>query len=385
MTTEQFQLLYEKLLSGTITEEEEKQLSAYIGQLEIKNHPWKAEMGDKEEIEKEINQLLKQHIGPDKRAKVRFIGRLSAVAAAVTGTIILLTGIYRYSSHPAALYAYQPKAAVVAGHTNTHERNKATLTLADGTVITLDSAGTGSTTTKNGIQIIQVQKGQIAYKDGETGSTAAPSWSTISTPTGGQYQIMLEDGTKAWLNAASSLRFPTTFRNNERTVEVSGEVYFEIAKNEAKPFKVTFNGNTISVLGTHFNVMAYKDEAKSKVTLLEGAIKVSNNTGQNILKPGMQAQLSSSDSQIFTCKANLEEAVAWKNGFFTFDNENIESIMRKIARWYDVRVAYQGDMRNKAFSGTISRFENISEVLGMLELTGTIHFNLNGRDLQVTP
>jgi len=378
MSPREFFLLYEKLISGTITAEEKIRLLEYTDQLEAEEHPWETEMGDKAEIENELHALLEKEIRPKKRTKIRILSTVLTAAAALTGLVIFLSSIYKTNSP-------QPPAAPKALATNkvTPGSNKAILTLADGSTITLDSAGAGSLTTKNGVTIKQIQNGLIAYND-RTG-TNATSWSTISTPTGGQYQIVLEDGTKAWLNATSSLRFPTTFRNNERTVEISGEVYFEIAKDESKPFKVNFNGNTITVLGTHFNVMAYKDEAKSKVTLLQGAVKVNNRSGEQILRPGMQAQIRDSISQITTCKANLEEAIAWKNGYFTFDHENIQSIMRKLARWYDVRVNYQGDMTGKIFSGTISRFDNISEVLSMIELTGTIHFKIQGRELTVLP
>lgn len=378
MSPREFFLLYEKLISGTITAEEKQRLLEYTDQIEAEEHPWQAEMGDKAEIEYELHTLLEQEIRPKRRTKIRTLTTILTAAAAVTGLVILFSSIYRNN---AKLQPAAPKT--LAENKVTPGSNKAILTLADGSTITLDSAGAGSLTTKNGVTIKQVQNGLIEYND-RTG-TNATSWSTISTPTGGQYQIVLEDGTKAWLNATSSLRFPTTFRNNERTVEISGEVYFEIAKDDTKPFKVNFNGNTITVLGTHFNVMAYKDETKSKVTLLQGAVKVNNRSGEQLLRPGMQAQISDSMSQITTSKANLEEAIAWKNGYFTFDHENIQSIMRKLARWYDVRVNYQGDMNGKIFSGTISRFDNISEVLSMIELTGTIHFKIEGRELTVLP
>ncbi|MBP1650161.1 MAG: FecR protein [Bacteroidetes bacterium] len=378
MSPREFFLLYEKLLSGTITAEEKLRLQEYTDQMEAEEHPWQAEMGDKTEIENELHALLEQEIKPKKRTGIRTLTTILTAAAAFTGLFILLSSIYK--NNPTL-----PPSTLknLASNKVTPGCNKAILTLADGSSITLDSAGAGSLTTKNGVIIKQVQNGLIEYND-KTGSSAT-SWSTISTPTGGQYQIVLEDGTKAWLNATSSLRFPTTFRNNERTVEISGEVYFEIATNESKPFKVNFDGNTITVLGTHFNVMAYKDEAKSKVTLLQGAVKVNNHSGEQLLKPGMQAQMTDSNTRITTCKANLEEVIAWKNGYFTFDHENIQSIMRKLARWYDVRVNYQGDMNGKIFSGTISRFDNISEVLSMIELTGTIHFRIQGRELTVLP
>ncbi|WP_440134369.1 FecR family protein [Chitinophaga sancti] len=379
MTPREFFLLYEKLISGTITADEKQRLLEYTDQIEAEEHPWQAEMGDKTEIENEIHALLEKEIRPKKRTKIRILTTILTAAAAVTGLVILFSSIYKNNSK------LQPAAPKTLASNNkvTPGSNKAILTLADGSTITLDSASAGSLTTRNGVTIKQVHNGLIEYND-RTG-TNATSWSTISTPTGGQYQIVLEDGTKAWLNATSSLKFPTTFRNNERLVEISGEVYFEIAKDDSKPFKVNFNGNTITVLGTHFNVMAYKDEAKSKVTLIQGAVKVNNRSGEQLLKPGMQAQITDSISQITTCKANLEEAIAWKNGYFTFDHENIQSIMRKLARWYDVRVNYQGDMNGKIFSGTISRFDNISEVLSMIELTGTIHFKIQGRELTVLP
>ncbi len=378
MHPREFFLLYEKLISGTITAEEKIRLLEYTDQSEVEDHPWTPEMGDKAAIENELHALLEKEISPKKRTKTRTLITILSAAAAFTGLVIVLSSIYKP-------HTLQPPAALrtMAATMVTPGSNKALLTLADGSTITLDSAQAGSLTTKNGVTIKQVQNGLIEYND-KTGKNVT-SWSTISTPTGGQYQIVLEDGTKAWLNATSSLRFPTTFRNNDRTVEISGEVYFEIAKDESKPFKVSFNGNTITVLGTHFNVMAYKDETTSKVTLLQGAVKVHNHSGEQLLKPGMQAQVKDSGSQITTCKANLEEVIAWKNGYFTFDHENIQSIMRKLARWYDVKVNYQGDMTGKIFSGTVSRFDNISEVLSMIELTGTIHFKLTGRELTVLP
>jgi transmembrane sensor len=371
MTTEEFHLLYEKLLSGAITAEEQSRLISYIDEIDAQDPQWQDEMGNRDQIEDEIYVRLIEKTRPKRGLNKGVL----AIAAALTGGIVMITALYKSPRPPVPM---RPTATA----TTIPGSSKATLTLADGSVIALDSAVNGSTITKEGVKVKQVDNGVIAYK---AENAAAASWSTISTPVGGQYQIVLEDGTKAWLNAASSLRFPSSFRNNERTVEVSGEVYFEIAQDAAKPFKVKFNGNRIDVLGTHFNVMAYKDEAKSKITLLEGAIAVSNNEGRQLLKPGMQAQVSDSISHIQVSKANVEEAVAWKNGYFTFNQESIESIMRKLARWYGVNVRYQGDMSAKIFTGTVSRTDDISEVLGMMQLTGAIHFQLQGKELIVYP
>jgi ferric-dicitrate binding protein FerR (iron transport regulator) len=164
-------------------------------------------------------------------------------------------------------------------------------------------------------------------------------------------------------------------------VEITGEAYFEVAHNKSMPFKVAFNGNSVEVLGTHFNVMAYADEAKSKVTLLEGSVAVSNPSGRQVLKPGMQALIGST---IAMSRANVEEAVAWKNGLFIFDNEDIHSIMRKLARWYDVKPEYTVELQGLTFSGTVSRYGNVSGVLNMLEMTESVRFGLKGTTIQVS-
>ncbi|MVT08195.1 FecR family protein [Chitinophaga tropicalis] len=383
MTTEEYLLLYEKFLAGNCTEQEKELLAGYADGFELKEHPWKEEMGDKGEIRSEIYKRLQDEMRPRKRVWLRPVVKV-AVAAAIISAVVTV-GFYRFFFHPSPDISSEKKVVQRSGKVVNPGGNKAVLTLADGSEIVLDSTKNGILSSRNGVEVKQTKQGQVLYSCMLSSSKAGVSRNTISTPVGGQYQIVLDDGTRVWLNAASSLRFPVRFDGDERAVEVSGEVYFEVAKNKEKPFKVSFNGNTVTVLGTHFNVMAYNDEAKSKVTLLEGAIRISNHTGQNLLKPGMQALVGDSNSIITTRKANLEEAVAWKNGYFVFENENIQSIMRKVTRWYDVTVVYQGNMTGKEFSGTISRFEDVSEVLDMLELTETIHFNLQGRRITVKP
>lgn len=382
MTKEEYLLLYEKLLSGNCTDQEKELLANYLDEFELEEHPWSADMGNREQVRDEIYNRLRAGVPVKKPSFKKLLLRISAVAA--TLIIILLTGVYKFFFHPFPdISSVKQEVPRKLSHEVRPGGNKAVLTLANGAVIVLDSSRSGVLASRNGVEVKQVQKGQVLYNSLQP---AAPSsFNTLVTPVGGQYQIVLEDGTKAWLNAASSLRFPATFRDNERLVEVTGEVYFEVAEDEAKPFKVRFNGSTVMVLGTRFNVMAYPEEEHSKVTLLEGAVQISNQAGRRLLKPGMQALVSDSLSVATTRKANLEEAVAWKNGYFVFDNESIQSIMRKIARWYDVTVAYQGNMAGKEFSGTISRYENVSEVLSMLELTESIHFTLRGRSITVTP
>jgi ferric-dicitrate binding protein FerR (iron transport regulator) len=383
MTTEEYLLLYEKFLAGNCTEQEKELLTGYLDGFELKEHPWKEGMGDKEQIRTAIYKRLQAEMKPRKGFLWAPVARIAAVAAVVL--IVVTAGIYRFFFHPPSHIPVEKKIAQHHDNSIKPGSNQAVLKLADGSEIVLDSTKNGILASKNGVEVKQTKQGQVLYTSLLPAQGTGVSWNTISTPTGGQYQIVLGNGTRVWLNAASSLRFPVAFKGRERAVEVTGEVYFEVAKDEARPFKVSFNGNTVTVLGTHFNVMAYSDEAKSKVTLLEGSIRINNHAEQKLLRPGMQALVGDSNSTITTRRANLEEAVAWKNGYFVFDNENIQSIMRKVARWYNVTVAYQGNMTGKEFSGSISRFENVSEVLGMLELTGTIHFSIQGRNIKVIP
>jgi len=209
------------------------------------------------------------------------------------------------------------------------------------------------------------------------------AFNTISTPVGGQYTVVLPDGSKVWLNAASSLKFPTAFTGTERRVELTGEGYFEVAKNKHMPFKVNFNREEVEVLGTHFNISAYPDEAVTRTTLLEGSVRISKNNIKKILVPGQQAISSMQTGGFNIAEVNTDEAIAWKNGLFLFHNENIRSIMKKIARWYNVDVNYQGSFTNQEYGGRISQSKNLSEILKNLELTGTIHFKIEGRRVTV--
>jgi ferric-dicitrate binding protein FerR (iron transport regulator) len=187
------------------------------------------------------------------------------------------------------------------------------------------------------------------------------------------------------LNAASSIKYPITFSGNERNVELTGEAYFEVAKNKDKPFNVKVNGMKVEVLGTHFNVMAYNDENSIETTLLEGSVKLTKKGASATLLPNQQGSLSRDAQGFRVTEVVAQDIIAWKNGFFKFDNENIETIMRKVARWYDVDITYEGDLTRQNFGGTVSRFNDLSKLLKTLELTGTIHFKIDGRRITVMP
>lgn len=275
--------------------------------------------------------------------------------------------------------------------------NKAVLTLADGSQIILDSAANGNLASQGNTRILKLDNGQLVYN----GSGSPPAggdggevlYNTISTPRGGQYQLVLADGTKVWLNASSSLRFPASFTGGERKVELKGEGYFEVAKNTSMPFKVNVAGKEeVEVLGTHFNINSYVDETIINTTLLEGKVKVisvinSELKTQNsqLLSPGQQAQLTAT-GQIFINKSPaIDEVMAWKNGKFQFgESADIATIMRQIARWYDVEVEYKGTV-TEHIGGTISRDVKVSKVLEMLEMTGSVKFQMSGRKVIVMP
>ena len=260
--------------------------------------------------------------------------------------------------------------------------NKAILTLANGKRIVLNDAKQGQLASQGNSTVVKTGDGQLVYNKGE--NDGAGLMNTIATPRGGQYQITLPDGSKIWLNALSSLTFPTAFNSGERKVTLTGEAYFEVTKNKAMPFKVVSGNQTVKVLGTHFNINAYNDEPVISTTLLEGAVEVTTATHLNSrLKPGQQSINNRSDHSVKVQQADLAAATDWKNGRFKFSNENIKSIMRKLSRWYAIDVVYQGDMKNKEFVGVVSRYDRIEKVLDMLQSTNTIHFKIEGRRIIV--
>ena len=282
------------------------------------------------------------------------------VASAAAVLIVLSAALYFFrSDQPQAPAVAVKKADVMPGG------NKALLTLADGSSIILDQAGNGTVAKQGNVVINKTADGQLIYDASARGkNNAIVGYNTISTPRGGEYQVILPDGSKVWLNSASSINFPTVFSESERNVVITGEAYFEVASNVRKPFIVKANGTRIQVLGTHFNVMAYTNEGSVKTTLLEGSVKVSSGRESNIIKPGEQAQII--NGKINVSAANLEEAVAWKNGYFYFRNTDIKTVMRHISRWYDVDVEYRGTVPETVFSGKMYRNVNASKVLEIL-------------------
>jgi len=258
--------------------------------------------------------------------------------------------------------------------------NKALLTLSDGKQIILDNAADGNLASEANVKVTKMSDGKIAYNT-ERSSTEV-LYNSISTPRGGQYQLVLSDGSKVWLNAGSSLHFPITFSGKERTVELIGEGYFEIAHNVAMPFNVKVNNMNVRVLGTHFNINAYADEPAIKTTLLEGLVKINTASTNLMLQPGQQAEIDHKNNVSIRKELDTEEVIAWKNGWFNFNSLRVQDILRQISRWYNVDILYEGETTQKHFTGMVSRNSNVSEVLRIMEHAG-IRFKIEGKTITV--
>lgn len=314
---------------------------------------------------------------PQKRVR-RLWPRLSAAAAVL---VILGAGLYLYQHKTA------DQVSVYANDIAPINKNTATLTLASGEKIILSEAKNGKLADQEGIRISKTKDGQLVYEIKESHSKISNRWNTLSTSKGEYYEVGLPDGTKVWLNNVSSLKYPPSFAAlKERRVELTGEAYFEVAKDKLHPFIVKTAEQEVEVLGTHFNINSYLDENATTTVLLEGSVKVSTLDKKQIrlIKPG--EEVLNSGRQLQVNPANLKDAVAWKEGYFRFNNENLESIMRQVARWYNVDVVYQGNRNELAsltFWGIVSRHKNVSDVLKMIERAEKVKFKIEGRTITV--
>lgn len=383
ITKEEFLFLYEKNLSGKCTPEEKEMLESYSDDILMPDVQWEPDLGDKDQLLHTLKANLKQSI-PDQSSS-RPARNYTWLKIAASIFVVLTAGILLWRSQQQQPASKKPAYATAATSKKILPGgNVAYLTMANGSVIKLNSQKNGKLATQTGVQINKIKDGILAY-NGESATDKNPVYNMINIPRGGQYQLVLADGTKVWLNSASSLKYPIAFYGKERKVELSGEAYFEVAKNPSKPFTVSVNGVSVQVLGTHFNIMAYDDEKDITTTLLEGSVKLLHHGQQALLKPGQQGTLHDQQTAFNIKNVDAEDAVAWKNGFFVFNDEDIQTIMKRISRWYDVDVVFPEKFRRKNFGGTVSRFNDVSEVLHSLELTGSVHFRTEGRRITVMP
>lgn len=374
MTKKEAQELLQKYLNGTCTTEERILFESLDNKL-FKEDTESDHEPDYDAIKAAIYKNLPK---PDRKPLIKRLVPY-AVAASVALCISAITFLYFNKNRLVGQNEQAQTHDVAPGG------NKAVLTLANGKKIVLTDGDNGQLAKQAGISITKTKDGELVYSVvAEQESQSPVEYNTTETPRGGQYQIILADGSKVWLNAASSLKYPTRFGGKERIVELTGEGYFEIAHNEAMPFKVKTNKQVVTVLGTHFNVNAYEDEPSLRTTLLEGSVKVStdNGTAARVLRPGQQSALTG--NKIDVTDGDTEEAVAWKNGYFRFRGESIESIMRKLSRWYNIEVRYEGNVSGDYY-GKVLRFKSISHVLKMLSKTESVHFKVEGRRITVMP
>ncbi|GAA4314565.1 DUF4974 domain-containing protein [Mucilaginibacter gynuensis] len=416
MNDQELSALFEKLLKNECSEEEADRILALFADKDLDNdlkaliiaqlqQPPAANLNNavSDDVQKSLDLGLDEILrsNPSQISPKRNILFTKRILYAAAVTLVFISVVFYYftkQKHIPTLAARPQKQLIVPGS------NKAILTLSNGVQINLADASNGEIAKQADISIKKTKSGVLVYEDkakadSKTANTAGPLLNTITTPKGGQYELVLPDGSKVWLNAASSLKYPAQFTGNERVVELNGEGYFEImsvqrlntksGKAEKMPFIVMNNHQRIEVVGTKFNVNAYTDEEDIKTTLLTGAVKVSvlqqgekrEGNAPVMLSPGQQSTVA--DNSLNVKAVNTELAVAWKNGVFQFDNEDIKAVMRKIARWYDVEVTYQGNMDGKVFSGTISKYKNVNDVLKMLQFTGSVSFTIKDRKIIV--
>lgn len=314
----------------------------------------------------------------DRRTRIRRITRWAAAAAVI---ILIATGSY---------FAFFNKgdkpviATVPASDIPAPDVTKARLVLNDGRTLYLDSMSAGTLELENGMRIVKGKDGQISYEGNINGEVV---YNTIANPRGSQtVSLSLADGSKVWLNAESSIKYPVAFTGTERKVQITGEAYFEVAKDASKKFIVEASGVSTEVLGTHFNVNSYSDEGSIKVTLLEGSVRVIRSAQDDkafVLKPGQQAMKNVNGELSLINNVNVEEVMAWKNGRFQFGGAGIEEVMRQISRWYDVEVVYEVKPQEVHFRGGISREVEASKVFKMLETTEAVHFRIEGKKVYV--
>jgi len=366
MEEKDIRLILDKYSAGTATPEEIALLESWHLRYTT---PDPAGLSEEDRLET-FNQVW-ANLGQTEAKKVRPLWPRIAAAASIIFALGIC-GVLYFKNKPVQHLLTQQ---ILPGS------NKAILILANGQKINLSDASSGNLATAAGIRITKDKKGQITYLVEKGGQPA--EYNTTTTPKGGQWHLVLADGTNVWLNAASSLHYPMAFNGKERKVELTGEGYFEVAKDKAHPFIVQTAQESVQVLGTHFNINAYTSEPSFKTTLLEGSVKVTNAGHSIVIKPGQQAVLKGNLLNIQD--ADTEEVVAWKEGYFKFNDEPLESIMRKVSRWYDVDVTYQGISPQKTFGGSISRYDNLSQLLHTLELTKDVHFKVEGRRIVATP
>ncbi|TRW21942.1 FecR family protein [Flavobacterium zepuense] len=383
---ERVRALFDKYLTSQISEEELNELLDHFNisedkgiLMELISEELSKEnmLNDHEGLIGDIDSSLQKKIF----SRTRPVSRIRKLLPAISIAAMILLGLSFVGLMLVMRSKKQGNEVVVKNRNDIAPGGSvATLTLSDGSKVDLNSIKNGSIAKQSGTTISKTADGQVIYTN--VGKSATLQYNTIETPKGGEYQVVLPDGTKVWLNAASSLKYPTSFSSlKKRDVELTGEAYFEVVRNKVQPFRVKTAKQTVEVLGTHFNIMAYSNEAGTSTTLLEGSVKVSNGKSYKIIKPGQQAVVQ---QDIKVQQADTDATIAWKNGRTYFKNTDIPTMMRTISRWYNVEVIYQGEVNHELFTGGISRKSNLSSLVKILASSG-IHASIEDHKLIVKP
>jgi len=359
--------LAEKWMNGTITPEEEVVFANWYNQDQDRTIIVESDFAkDEVALRQRIFARLGAHSKPVKEKSKLKSYRYPLAASVVL--FLLLSGylglsLYRSGSQPADIFP---------------GGNHALLTLENGTTIPLDEAKSGRLVAAIGIHVTKKDDGTIVYTADSSASSSPSAKNRVSTPRGGKYRVLLSDGSTVWLNASSSISFPVVFNDTTRQVELDGEAYFDVKTDQHRPFRVVTSNHTVNVLGTSFNVCAYSDDVESNITLIDGSVQVKTAHEQTLLKPGQQVAVSLG-AKLTINSVDVDAVTAWKAGFFSFEDEDIAEVMKKISRWYDVEVINESQPKSFRFGGNFSRDKKLSELLSHLQEISNYHFTINGR------
>ncbi|MFT3827448.1 MAG: DUF4974 domain-containing protein [Chitinophagaceae bacterium] len=392
MNLSRIEYLLQQFANNKLTPGEQQELETLLSgperkQLEEMLSEMMAAQGSSEHVRNEAVHeasfrkiMSADQVAPVVKKEISFMRWRRLVAAAVV-IACLLTGAYYIIKHghqqnvPVAVSSQKPGKEPGS--------NKATLTLEDNSIVELNKSEDSVLGTQ-GHSKVMMANGQLAYQPQQNADVAAITYNKITTPRGGEFAVTLSDGTKVWLNAASMLRFPTAFTGPEREVELDGEAYFEVAKDKEHPFIVKIRDRSVQVFGTEFNIMGYNDEASIVTTLVNGSVQVSSpDRPLRMLVPGEHAVINNQTANILVEGADVDAETAWRNGRIYFNNADLRLIMRQVSRWYNVDIQYKNNVENLSFNCAVSRWDNLSKLLRLLEMTGVVRFTMEGNTIIV--
>lgn len=367
--------LLRRFREGSCTEEEKELLEQWFDHTSVRSEwKWEDEQA-RDHTRRQMLDHIQTHIRGTERKPVRPLWGYLSMAASVA--LLLMAGAWWFlrSGNGADRVADYRQAAVKPG------TQQAMLTLSDGSLVMVDGAARGVLSKDGDMKVLKTNQGNLEYRK-DTEGQASAGRNTLVVPRGGTFKVTLPDGTIAWINSATRMAYPAGNTGAERLVELSGEAYFEVSPDKKRPFRVVSGGTEITVTGTHFNVNAYEDEKNVTTTLAEGQVVVRREGEQALLKPGQQA-LSNASGKLTVREADVEGSLAWKDGYFVFEDMELRSVMKMISRWYDVEVVYEGDIPPRRFGGTFSKSKDLGGLLSYLGQLSNIQFKQDGKKIMV--